>query len=158
MRRAFDQLERSYLRNVLTSNKRTAIGRTTQKLYDSLKHFRRSFRSSSEPDEAYVNLAIAFETLLVDGGNSAAKKIIPNRLKSALKGVPRSVLLVSNARKTYLARNEVVHSGSASTPVNLKLAQTAFTQCFIHICAKLHKLRNVPNSCSSPIGKLLGVE
>jgi hypothetical protein len=157
VKRAFDKLERSYLRNVLTSNKSTSLGRTTRKLYDSLKHFRRSFRSLSEPDEAYVNLAIAFETLLVDGGNAAPKMTITNRLKAALKGVPRSELLVSNVRKTYLARNEVVHSGSASTPVNLRLAQTAFTHCFIRICTKLHKLQTVPNNCSSPIGELLGI-
>lgn len=157
VKKAFDQIEKAYLEEVLTSDKTTPLARTTRKLYESLKYFRRSLRPSSESDEQYVNLAIAFETLLVDGGNSAPRKTIVKRLGVALKGVPSADLLVRNAKKVYLARNEVVHSGSADSSPELRLARKAFVECFMRLCMKLHKLGAAPANCSAPIGELLGV-
>lgn len=159
VKKAFNQLEQAYLEEIVTSGKykTTPLARTTRKVYESLKYFRRSFRPSSEPDERYVNLAIAFETLLVDGGNSAPRKTIVKRLGVVLKRVPRADALVRNAKKVYLARNEVVHSGSAASTPDLRLARKAFVECFLRLCMKLHKLRSAPHNCSAPIGELLGV-
>ena len=81
MKKAFDQLEEAYLNHVVTSETNTPLARTARKLYESLKYFRRSFRPSSESDERYVNLAIAFETLLVDGWNSAPCSALAMRLR-----------------------------------------------------------------------------
>jgi hypothetical protein len=57
----------------VTSDKATPLARATRKLYESSKYFRRSFRLSSESAERYVNLAVAFEIVLLDGGPAAAR-------------------------------------------------------------------------------------
>jgi hypothetical protein len=156
VKRAFDRLEKAYLEEIVTSDKSTPLARATRKLYESLKYFRRSFRPSSESGERYVNLAIAFETMLLDGGDRASRKAIVDRLRTVLKRVPRATVLVRNVNRVYRARNDVVHSGFVATPVDLRLAQRAFTECFLRLCGKLHKLRTVLQS-SGVIGDLLGV-
>lgn len=156
VKRAFDRLERAYLEEIVTSDTATPLARATRKLYESLKYFRRSFRPSSEPGERYVNLAIGFETMLLDGGDRASRKAIVERLRVALKGVPRAALLVRNVNQVYRARNDVVHSGFAATSVDLRLAQKAFTECFLRLCNSLDKLRTVRQS-SAVIGELLGL-
>jgi len=155
VKRAFDYLERAYLEEVVNSDKNSPLSRTTTKLYESLKYFRRSFRPSSEVGERYVSLAIAFETMLIDGGNFGAGKKIALRLAVALKGIPRAEAMVRSVRRVSLARNEVVHSGFVETHVNMGLAQKAFTECFLVLCRKLTKLKFVEKS-SAPIGELLG--
>jgi hypothetical protein len=139
-----------------TRPKTTPLAKTVRKLYESLKYFRRSFRPSSEPGERYVNLAIAFETMLLDGGNSTSRKPIVRRLGIAIKGIPRAKLLVRNVNKVYIARNDGVHTGFVTTSVNLRLGQKAFTECFLRLCGKLHKLQSVGQS-SAPIAELLGL-
>jgi hypothetical protein len=154
VKKAFDQLERAYLEEIVTSDKNTPLARATRKLYESLKYFRRSFRPSSESGEKYVNLAIAFETMLLDGGMTASRKGIVDRLRIALKRVPRGAELIRNVGRVYRARNDVVHSGFVATSVDLRLAQKAFVECFLWLCLRLDKLRTIKQT-SAVIAELL---
>jgi hypothetical protein len=145
-------VERGYLRHEMIKSEDDIKGRMYRKLFSCLGYFHRSFRPRSRYEERCVNLAIAFETLLTDSSGSP-RKTISRRSMLALKGVPNASKLRRSAVATYKTRNSIVHSGSTILRPDIRVAQTAFTYCFLAVVERLHRL---PRESASPVGEILG--
>jgi hypothetical protein len=148
------RVESNYLKAIVNPKIKSSQSQVYRKLFESLAYFRRSFRLTSDPGEAYVNLAVAFEVLLTDSYAKGVETRIRKRLRKVLQGVKGSRSLNTAAGNLYKARSEVVHTGSTSTVVDVPRVRRAFVHAFVVIVEKAHLL---PPTAKEPIKAIVGV-
>jgi hypothetical protein len=150
---ALSVVEAGYLREGIYSTNTKVSARVVRKLFQSLTYFRRSFRVTADIGEAYVNLAVAFETLLTDSYAKGVQQRIKRRLKVTLKGVKGNRDLNLATKDLYTARSQIVHAGTTDIEVDVSKVRRAFTHSFLFI---VEHLSSLPASTNEPIKVLVG--
>lgn len=150
----FASLEKGYVEARFGNGPDSPLSRLHTKLFDSLGYFCRSFSRFRRNHENTVQAAIAFETLLTDSYATPVAEHISQRLKLALRGVPKSSILIQSVRDLYIARSKIVHEGATKISVDMEAVQMAFVKAFLAVSGHIDGL---PENCNTPVGTLLGV-
>ncbi|MCU1255693.1 MAG: hypothetical protein JWM83_1992 [Candidatus Angelobacter sp.] len=146
------KVEEGYLKAFLDQKDNSPLSRTYRKLFSSLTYFRRSFRLTADPGEAYVNLAVAFEVLLTDSYAKGVEARIQKRLRTTLTGVKGNRALNYAAKGLYKARSEVVHTGQTRTSVDVQRVRQAFIYAFVYV---VNRLAVLSSTTCEPISNIL---
>ena len=144
--------EDGYIRYSLLAKNSSVRSRVYRKLYNALAYFRRSFHASADKGAAIVNLAIAFEVLLVDFYSPGVSDRVPQHLSLALHGTKGQGMFTDEVRKLYIARSQAVHTAEIEQEVDMGIARQAFVHSFIAITRRLPRLNA---SAQEPIKEIL---
>lgn len=149
---ALRTVEDGYIRYSLLAKNRSVRSRVYRKLYNALAYFRRSFHVAADKGAAIVNLAVAFEVLLVDFYAPGISDRVPHHLSLALRGIRGQGMFTSEVKKLYVARSQAVHTAEIEQAIDMAIARQAFVHAFIAITRRLPKL---DTSAQEPIKELL---
>ncbi|HUN84421.1 MAG TPA: hypothetical protein VMU48_08580 [Terracidiphilus sp.] len=149
---ALRAVEDGYVKHSLLAKRSSVRSRIYQKLYNALAYFRRSFHVSADKGAAIVNLAVAFEVLLVDFYAPGISERVPQHLSLALRNVKGQGSFTAEVQKLYIARSEAVHTAEIEQEVDMGIARQAFVHAFIAITQRLPRLNT---SAQEPIKELL---
>jgi len=135
MVKVFKEFEEEYFRQCISyRNNETPQKRVLNKMFDSLKFFRRSFEKHQGPEDNIVNLSIAIETLLSDYYTPGVYGRVLNDLEKTLRNqsVKREVL--REVRLLFEARGSIVHSGQLKIQhPELQKCRLGFIYAFLYI-------------------------
>lgn len=148
--RVLADVERGYLHSNMLSDGFSPKGRALQKIMTALRYFRRSFRYTSAEDDI-VNMTIALEVLLTDSYAPQIGARLRERAALLLNGHPRKKACVEAVEAIYDARNQAVHTGTRTIPVDLPTVREAFVLCLLEIVTRLPKL---PRGTPDPMTQL----
>jgi len=151
--RAVSSVHAGYLKHSVGHTSNSMLARVYRKLFEALVFFRRSFHKTDDDWGGIISLAIAFEMSLTDSYAAGVHERIVRRTKLLLRGVPGTKKYVQSVRDLYTARGGVVHSGSTTEPVDLKVARNAFVNMFVALTERLDSLRS---SSTAPMRDLAG--
>jgi len=149
---AIQRVQAGYFKHQFHAGKDSTRARVHRKLFNALKFFRRSFRTTVGSDEAIVNLGASFEVLLSDGGKGVGKRI-KRRLALALEEETDRKAMMEAIENLYGARSEAIHAGETNVEVDLRGAQRTFVHAFMSVAERLDK---VDNKSSQPMADILG--
>jgi len=149
---ALRTVEDGYVKHSLLARDSSVRSRVHRKLYNALAYFRRSFHVSADEGAAIVNLAVAFEVLLVDFYAPGVSERVPQHLALALYGVKGKGVFTAEVKKLYVARSQAVHTAEIEQGVDMGIARQAFVHAFIAITRRLPRLNT---SAQEPIKELL---
>lgn len=103
-----------------------------EKVSLSLTYFRRSHRKSIDDPEKIVNLATAFEILLIDSNCSDIKGTIRKRMRKIIRGERNTIQMANEVYNLYNARNDAVHRGQHSK-VDTRTCRKAYAYTVIRL-------------------------
>lgn len=149
---ALATIEAGYRNSVFIDGTRTASARLYARIVTALDWYRQSFGSRSTDDEAIVNLAVAFETLLADGYESKQNERMKRRVRICLRGRPGVGDYADAVYAVMRARGAIVHNGTTLQVTDINKARAAFALCIEHIAAVLPTLAT---GVSKPMESLL---
>lgn len=152
---AISLYESYFLTAKIENNASSALRHAVEKMWDALKFFRRSFRRVEDFEEEVVNLAVAFEVLLMDSYATPTEKHVVRRVQAALQNEQDAEQLVSALAGLYNTRNEYLHGGRANANLDVHRIRQAFVLVFLVLTERLHQL---PRRSSTPIADLLGLQ
>lgn len=153
IRQALATAETGYFEHGLLNAQKPVKARVFRKLFLCLSYFRKSFRETSAKEDAIVNLAVAFETLLTDHYSHGVTERITRRSGLALKGVRGMRKMKSQVVILYQSRGSSVHQGLCTKMPDLRVCRQAFIHCFVSICRKVSRLKA---DSKEPIREMLG--
>lgn len=135
----------TYLETRLTDRKaKQPTTRAASRMVQSVRFFRRSFRTDVEDWDAVVNLAVAFELLLTDGYQRGIRSLVTERARASLKGVSGVRRYTEVVSDVYGARGAAVHGGQPDE-ADLEIARRAYVHAFMRLAEALPKLSSAPN-------------
>jgi hypothetical protein len=150
---AMQRVQEGYFKHRFITAKDSAPGRVHRKLFNALKFFRRTFRTTGGTDEALVNLGAAFDVLLTDFYSPGVKERLKRRLALAVKGAADAKAMVETIERIYEARSEAIHTGDTNVKVDLHAAQRTFVYAFMGVAERLNR---VDKQSNQPIADILG--
>lgn len=148
------QVEKLYvaqLRLKVAGNKLNALGRTVNRLFDSLQMFRRSFADSPDDWTGRVALSTAFEMLLTDH-YGAVKATLVSRSRELMRGQRGTRAMQQAIGDLYVSRSEFVHGAEQTTSADMHLAQRAYALCFLELSKRIDQ---IPAVTSTPVGDVV---
>jgi hypothetical protein len=152
---ALEAVESGFLKHSLGAMKSDHSGRLYRKLLNSLTYFKRSFRARAMMEDDIVNLAIAFESLLLDQKVDDIRGALKRRLRTTLRGVRGTRSYQKDLVELYQIRNEIVHRGATDNSPNLRRCRRAYIFAFLSVVESL--ITNKGNvRTHRPIAELLG--
>jgi hypothetical protein len=150
--KALATIESGYRDSVFIDGTSTSEGRLYARIVTALDWYRQSFGSRSTDDEAIVNLAVAFETLLADGYESKPNDRMRRRVRICLRGRPGVADYAEAVYTVMRARGAIVHNGTTLQSTDINKARAAFALCVEHIA---DVLPNLPAGTTKPMETLL---
>lgn len=150
--KALATIESGYRNSVFMNGTLTSEARLYARIVTALDWYRQSFGSRSTDDEAIVNLAVAFETLLADGYEREQNERMRRRVRICLKGRPGVRDYADAVYAVMRARGAIVHNGTTLQVTDINKARAAFASCVEHIATELP---NLATSVPKPMERLL---
>ena len=145
-------IEAGYRNSVFIGTGNSDDARLYSRIVTALDWYRQSFGARATDDEAIVNLAVAFETLLADGYDSKPNDRMKRLVRICLRGRPGVTTYSDAVYAVIRARGAIVHNGTTLQSTDIHKARAAFALCVQHIADELPGL---PRGCSKPIETLL---
>lgn len=125
------------------------------KMTRSLQYFHRSFQDTHESWQSVVSLAVAFETLLMDGYERGASGRIQRRLELLAPDHPELEQFKLAVEGLFRARGKLMHSGESTPPSDVLIAQRAFAVALVGVAERLPS-RLATASESAPMRDITG--
>lgn len=147
-------IEKQYVTSKFAGGRKGRNAIIEDKLFTALKYFTRSVSTRNSPQDNIVNLAIAFEVLLLDNYLRGVQAHLLKRLKKALAGVRGTRKFQNAFMELYDSRCDIVHSGSVENSPDLLNARQAFAHAFLSIAEKMGKVKK---GSLTPIADLLNL-
>ena len=133
IKNAIRKVQNGYFANCITNSNKSSLSRVYNKIYTSLKYFKRSHKSSLFFDESVINLAMAFEILLTDYYAAGVFDRLINILSILLKGVKGKQDFIDSIKTLFQMRGSIVHTGTNSKKIDLQICYKAYAIVFIQL-------------------------